>query len=1018
MVIFPTIRLLRTIQDQLLSLPEVDGVGGYRLLLFEGFIVELREQFGFNGHLSSSLERDLLIGQVLDELDEAASLNYLNRIPFTFNYRQALLDGIAEWKRAGLTPELFREWAFDQGIRAQELALVYAAYQEKLVDYGFAENDLTLEEFQLLRLDGFQNAQPSPVLLYGFNDLTPLQTDFIKALEPWFNFEAIVDPTAVPEFQRFTRRFFSYSKIDGEGGVSQPETALRQLKHHLWLEDPNPLTLVPEDTSLQVIQAAGPSLAVAIAREVRQLLQSATGYDVDDFLIVAPRPEIFIQHYEAVFDQYQLSLSHQSLAVGEATLTGHFRQMLQVILEDWQWPGLKILMHHYYKGQLAETGDRLLLWLAENYGAISGKTRWLKWLTDPGFIHEAAKREISLQPLEAGIKWLAEFPETAEIRHYLHLTYQWFHAQSGLGLENVHLEDMAVRAELRNYQAARQIIQTIEGIFNSDGRLIDISRQLTLSEFKVWFEEFLVADQTITDEAYGRRMLSVVSPEEVRGITAKIVLITGLEQGVFPRVYINDWKLDAKARWDLKMIGIELEQADTHQLQEKLAFYWGVRAATVRLYLIYQDQNADGQIANRSSFLNEVLHWFPKLAEGIRCYPLEPTVSAGFSQCCADHEFRQLWVAYSVQSRNSMEAEELRGYEAFLRDQTYQSMAAGVRHWLSGTTPGLDGVSDQTPYLRQWLARRFGREVSLGITAVEDYLACPYRFFLKYLLKIRTLPAESLLPAAVDLGQFYHQVLADFCDHYRDQRFTRDNFDQYLIYLEGLIQAQLGAWQSAAANDLVRAVLAAEEEQIRKTLRRWLLAEIEWAKLTDNRFRPHATELEFGETAAPEGTGALRLAGDQFQMLISGRIDRLDSDDAGNFIVYDYKLGRGPSASDILDAKKLQLPIYLLAVEQGLFSAGKGLGGAYLGLKAPSRSSGGIWRKEALNIVWRSKNALNHSEWEEWLERTKAVLIAAGRGISQGQFRLTEENCPDYCEYAGCCRRQEWEVERFGAKTQ
>lgn len=1018
MILFPTIDLLNTIQEELLRRSEIAGVGGYRLLLFEGFISELREGFGLNTRVPGTLERDLLLRQVLAELETTGSFNYLNRIDFTFNYRQALLDGIAEWKRAGLGPDLFREWASDQGEKARELALLYGVYQEKLVAYGFVENDLTLDEFQFLQLEGFQKNPLSPVLLYGFNDLTPLQLDFIQALTLWFDFEAIVDPTGVPEFQNLTRRFFPYVKIDDHGRVSDGETALGQLQRFLWREVPHPLPIDSDDLSLRMIQAAGSGLAVAIAREIRRLLQEPSGYDLGDILIVSPQPESFINQYEMIFQRYQLNLPHPGLEAGKTALYGQFRQMLQALLEDWQWPEMKILLQQYYRGALAKAGDRFSAWMVKHYGAVSGKVRWLKWLGDSDVLRKAKENGIDLAPLETGIKWLLLFPETACLGDYLHLTYQWFQSQIEMTPEDAVPEDYIGRAKLRNHQAAHKIMAAIDNLFTMDVRLTAINRRLTLAEFKAWAEDYLAMDQKITDEVYGREILRVLSPREIRGISAGIVFVTGLEQGVFPRVYINDWKLDAKARWDWKLLGIELEQGETHQLQERLAFYWSVQAATDRLYLVYQDQDADGQIANRSGFLNEVLRWFPQLEATMIWHALEPTVCAGFLHCRAEHEFRQLWVAYSARPKNELPAGDRDSYQRLASEEEYECVAAGIHYLMGGNLPGLDIAANPTPYLRQWLAERFGKGVALGVTACEDYQICPYRFFLKYMLKIRPLPTESLLPEAIDLGQFYHQVLADFCEHYRSQPICQEKLNEYQDFLELLIKGQLEAWQAAAANDQVRAALVAAEEQIRKTFRRWLMKEVEWAKLTNNRFRLHATELEFGEEAATGGIGGLYLTEGQLQMVISGRIDRIDRDEAGHFIVYDYKLGRGPSASDIMEVKRLQLPVYILALEQGVFGIAKGLGGAYLGLRAPSRNGSGVWRKERLNIVWRSKNELNEAEWEEWLERVRTVLITIGHSISRGEFRLTPETCPEYCEYKACCRRREWEVEGRGVRAQ
>jgi ATP-dependent helicase/DNAse subunit B len=326
------------------------------------------------------------------------------------------------------------------------------------------------------------------------------------------------------------------------------------------------------------------------------------------------------------------------------------------------------------------------------------------------------------------------------------------------------------------------------------------------------------------------------------------------------------------------------------------------------------------------------------------------------------------------------------------------------------------------PLIQELLDRNYGEEACIGITAIEDYLGCPYRFFLKYLLKVAPRTEVSFLPEALDLGILYHQIFAKFGTIYREQALIREKLPEYRDCLKILSAETFTAWQETVANDLIRVMLSTETAEIERTIERWLLAEIAWSELTNFRFHPYIMEFAFGTTGGAEGQpqsqACFEINEDNAKIRLAGRIDRIDRDRDGHFIIYDYKLGRGPTTSDLKNIKKIQIPAYLLTVEALLLGRGKAIGAAYLGLRDPSRSRGGIWCKARLNIDWRSKGELETAEWEEWLAQVRQKLVDAVKNIRAGSFRLTEEDCLTYCEYSNCCRRQEREVEMIGTYSE
>ncbi|TCL62416.1 ATP-dependent helicase/DNAse subunit B [Hydrogenispora ethanolica] len=1103
-VIFPTLSLLNAVQDEIINQPGVTGFGGVRFLLMEGFVEEISQRFGFNARRPTELEKELLIAGVFQVLDSAGQLDELNRVPFAAGYRAAILAGIAEWKRSGLTPELFMEWSAGRGAKLEQLALLYLTYQELLRQRGLVEDDLILEALEQLRSEAAGPSSRMPLLLYGFTDLTPLQTDMLKALDLWFDCEAMIDPTGVPEFQQVAARHFAMklkpspslpphgpgarmapgqAAMDGithspgartapgeaakdgitrspgartapgeaaKDGITRSPGArtapgqaamdgitrspvLAELQYSFWRGEPRPLPHPPSDDSVRLLQTAGWSRqARAIAREICHGLEAGL-YATDDFLIIAPQPQQFLKAAGPVFREYHLALAGAALTARELPGVSQFLQSLTALAEDWQWPDLAILIRQWHAGKPAAAGDRLVAWLGESYGAISGREQWLKLLNDEELVETARQEELDLERLAAGLRRLAEYPREASLRAYLELTRQWFHSAEAWGGQSFEDDPELLRQQLLNYQAMQTVTGTIDEIL---GFLPGAATQiLTVREYRRFFEEYLLAAEVPEPRSF-RPQVRVIPPREARGLRAKVVFITGLEQGSFPRIYINDWKLTPAERRELKTLGVDLETGDQYQIQERMAFYWSLSAAKERLYLVFRDQDDEGQPLNRSLFLETVLEWLPDLEQRAVRLGLAPEIQSSFGQCRSRSE-ESLRLAQCLHSDvRSLPEEELAFCRMLLDSASYRRLTQAMqRRWNRGADGPPDGVSS----FMNDLAAHFGADYCFGITALEDYRNCPYRFFLKHLLRIKPLLQPRLIPENLDLGNLYHEVLRQFWLRYRDERLNEERFESYLQVLEESFAAQFGVWQEKAANRIAGTVLLIQRAQAQRTLRQWLGAELQWAERTGHRFRPRLLEFAFGQAGAacdalldrlpsgPPGPGGghgaaaaarpFRLEWEAGDARIAGRIDRVDADSAGHFIVYDYKLGSGPSAGDLLDQRRIQIPVYLLALEQLVFGSDTAVGGSYLGLRNPSRIRGGIWRERRLGLSWRGQGLLADPDWEEWLAQVKNELAATIDAIRSGRFQLTAADCPSYCEYRICCRRQEWEGELTDAAS-
>lgn len=200
----------------------------------------------------------------------------------------------------------------------------------------------------------------------------------------------------------------------------------------------------------------------------------------------------------------------------------------------------------------------------------------------------------------------------------------------------------------------------------------------------------------------------------------------------------------------------------------------------------------------------------------------------------------------------------------------------------------------------------------LSVTAFRDYLACPYRFYLKRVLKLDTLDdtARELDPAA--FGNLIHDTLACFGS---DADGPRESDDAELIadYLDQALLAIARKRYGSSPRAAVRVQAAFARERLVKFAR----LQAGWAA---SGWRIVATEKDF-ERAFETKSG---------EMLVHGRIDRIDHHPDLGCRLIDYKTSdtaKAPEkvhfrgkAPDITEWFDLQLPLYRDLVAGSLYA--------------------------------------------------------------------------------------------------
>jgi len=192
---------------------------------------------------------------------------------------------------------------------------------------------------------------------------------------------------------------------------------------------------------------------------------------------------------------------------------------------------------------------------------------------------------------------------------------------------------------------------------------------------------------------------------------------------------------------------------------------------------------------------------------------------------------------------------------------------------------------------------------SMRVTEFRDYLACPYRYYLRHQLKLE--PMDDLAEE-LDGGQFgslAHEVLAAFG---QSELATSTDAQRIFAFLEKSLEEILARDFGPDPRPVVRVQL----EQLRSRLWAFARWQAGWAA--------QGWRIERVEAAVGNQDACLMVDGKP--MYLRGRIDRIDINPAtGECIVFDYKTGdtaKSPDQAHRTGRGKdkqwvdLQLPLY------------------------------------------------------------------------------------------------------------
>jgi ATP-dependent helicase/DNAse subunit B len=282
------------------------------------------------------------------------------------------------------------------------------------------------------------------------------------------------------------------------------------------------------------------------------------------------------------------------------------------------------------------------------------------------------------------------------------------------------------------------------------------------------------------------------------------------------------------------------------------------------------------------------------------------------------------------------------------------------------------------------LSLRYGERAGWSASRLEAYASCPFSFLVSSALGLEVIEAPQIGYQANQLGTILHEVLEKVYPEVADPADTA-------AVLAHLPDVARRVFEAAPKNYQFRPSPLWETQQAELLL--VLAATVQGISDldADQGWRPLAFEAKFGM----EGHAPLVLHTPGGDIRLHGLVDRIDINPQGKLRVIDYKSGSSHLAPrDLIEGRRLQLPIYALAASQAL-GLGEPVEGFYWKLFQQAAS--------ALKLSQFQSEAGSGPEAAFRMATDHIETIVSL--IRQGLFQPLPPpgGCPSYCAAASWC---------------
>ncbi|MBR5485845.1 MAG: exodeoxyribonuclease V subunit gamma [Oscillospiraceae bacterium] len=397
--------------------------------------------------------------------------------------------------------------------------------------------------------------------------------------------------------------------------------------------------------------------------------------------------------------------------------------------------------------------------------------------------------------------------------------------------------------------------------------------------------------QKIGSVPHTQDQVLIGTADRIRPVNPKVVLVIGMNDGVFPAPAVQGGMFTEIERQSLINNGLELSSpASEKSCFEAYYVYFALTAA--------------------SHYLS--VSWHGSLLNGEQQKPSEPVRK--LKQVFDDDIVfsSKLPAEYFISNEESLVRETGR----HLRENTSLSASLAKAVRIAGENEKIDGMLDgingkKLNIQNKQLAKElFGSSMKVSPSRIEEYHRCPFGFFCNSGLKLR--PLRKVEFSALESGNAIHFVLEKLLSENNINDFVKMEEDKLRLRIGELLEEYMSLQliNMDDVNKRFKYLFKRLENSVTRLVMH--LAE----EFSQCSFIPCAFELDIKSSS--DISPVIIKCDDGSEVEIIGKIDRVDAMKAGNdkyIRVVDYKSGKKSfRLSDVYYGLNLQMLVYLFSI--------------------------------------------------------------------------------------------------------
>ncbi len=879
-------------------------------------------------------ERALVLRRVV----AAADLNGLGRSSRFSGFADALGGTLTELESSLVDP----------GLLAPDLAALALAYRAELERRNVWDRGM-LRGRAVERITGDLDAwSGSPVLAYGFEDLTGAEWSLLEALAARTEVHVSLpyEPGRVV-FASLVRTARDLSRLAGAEIVElRPRSseylppALAHLERQLFEDESE---LMPLDGSIRFLEGAGRRATLElVAEEVLQLVTN--GMPPESIAVVCPSLDRIRASIETAFGALGVPVALAGRQRLGATAFG--QALLSLLRFGWGGEDRRAL-YAYLRSPYSGLARPDVDWLEGRLRgrAVSGAQRTVEETT-----RLRNGRSLPVLELLDG--------DGSPLSIVRSLAEAMLRGAHGLGAPPLTL---ASRHDLRAHDAVLRTLAELE-------RMTAGAEDLTRADAIASLERATVRG----DGAAEPGRVAVLDLGRARTRRFEAVYVIGLEQGSLPRRAATSPFLDDDSRRALDRDGARLERPDAPS-RDRYLFYTACTRPTRRLTLVREAVTDEGSPREPSPFWDAVRTLFHP--DDVRRQTIRRPLS------------RLTWPIDTAPT----ERERLRSLAGLAATDPKEAEAlAFANGWGRKLSRARRAFSRPTVIRHPRALSLLGSRDTFRVTDLERMAGCSAAWFVERYLR----PGE--IDQAIDprmRGSIAHVALQRFYSQLPSvipgaERVTPENVEEAVALMRASVDSALDSGLRIDVADLQRRELA-------QGLQRDLEQLVRDEATARSSYVPRRLEVSFQAYELAPGVA------------VSGKIDRVDADPlSARGIVVDYKSGAAPTASQIHDEGRLQIPLYMLVLRDQLGL--EPMGGVYMPLGGGRRPRGMLLAAEDRVPGFASADYLEPETFAAEVAHARDAAVVLAERVREGDVRHDPRggDCPAWCDLWRICRKE------------